>query len=477
MKRFLPVVTLILVFAPSVFAIDRFVENTDDTGDDSLRNVLALANDGDVIRFDPGLANQTIALASELVVSASVTIDGTDAPGITISGEDNSRVFNIAGIGKTFLLKRLTMTRGKAADGTVAQHGGAILHGSGTLTIIECTISDSAAGDALSTTTQRNGGSGGGIYSDGFLNIHSSTISGNRAGKGNTLNNDMTIGSGGTGGGIHGNGSEILLENSTVHGNSAGDGGALNGGSAGGAGGNGGGIHLIGPNGLTVRNSTITGNTAGNADPINNSVPPGSGGGIFCNTSPLVVVSNSIIAGNELGTGGIGSASGPDINSVAGVTASGINIVGDNKTVKTEFPNPGVVGEPNVNGDYVGSAENPFDPLLSELGNNGGPTLTRLPLSGSAAIDPPNGATTSSLETDQRGLTRVIATLDVGAVEVQPSAVVVAIVDNSVIVTQIKKKIKKLKKKAKAAKRKGQIAKAKRLKKKFKKFKKKLKSL
>jgi hypothetical protein len=60
------------------------------------------------------------------------------------------------------------------------------------------------------------------------------------------------------------------------------------------------------------------------------------------------------------------------------------------------------------------------DPLLGPLANNGGPTLTRLPLPGSPAIDAGNSAFPSPPPTDQRGLPRTAGpAIDLGSVEVQ----------------------------------------------------------
>ena len=58
------------------------------------------------------------------------------------------------------------------------------------------------------------------------------------------------------------------------------------------------------------------------------------------------------------------------------------------------------------------------NPWLAPLGNYGGPTLTHIPLQGSAALD--NGTNTGCPSADQRGQPRPVGlACDVGAVERQ----------------------------------------------------------
>jgi hypothetical protein len=60
------------------------------------------------------------------------------------------------------------------------------------------------------------------------------------------------------------------------------------------------------------------------------------------------------------------------------------------------------------------------NPKLGPLANNGGPTLTMLPLFGSPAIDAGADSVTNCLATDQRGCPRCSgAHVDIGAVEAQ----------------------------------------------------------
>jgi hypothetical protein len=77
-----------------------------------------------------------------------------------------------------------------------------------------------------------------------------------------------------------------------------------------------------------------------------------------------------------------------------------------------------------VNGNQIGSASSPIDPLLGPLASNGGLTLTHELLPGSPALDAGNNAIVT-VATDQRGFARIadsddpdgIATVDIGAYE------------------------------------------------------------
>lgn len=57
------------------------------------------------------------------------------------------------------------------------------------------------------------------------------------------------------------------------------------------------------------------------------------------------------------------------------------------------------------------------DPKLGALGDNGGPTFTQLPAPSSPAVNAGNPAITGAPATDQRGLPRIVAVIDMGAVE------------------------------------------------------------
>jgi hypothetical protein len=101
-------------------------------------------------------------------------------------------------------------------------------------------------------------------------------------------------------------------------------------------------------------------------------------------------VSNSIIAGNLVDFTGTGTDVFGDF------TSGGHNLIGDGSG-STGF---GISGK----SDQVGTPDNPIDPMLAPLANNGGPTKTRALLAGSPAID--HGDTTIAPPTDQRGVAR-----------------------------------------------------------------------
>ncbi len=193
---------------------------------------------------------------------------------------------------------------------------------------------------------------------------------------------------------------------------------------------NGGGIfNYTGPNPtstLTVTNSTLSGNTAT------------EDGGAICNDGAMTLT-NSTLSGNTASNDGGGirnNASSATLNNtlVAGNVAStesdisgkfvGIyNLIG-NGAGQTSLVN-------GVDGNIVGTFETPIDPLLGQLQDNGGPTLTQYLQPESPAINAGNDAKATGplgqpLVTDQRGFQRHFGTVDIGAVEVQPPGVPVA---------------------------------------------------
>ena len=171
---------------------------------------------------------------------------------------------------------------GRNAKGGTGGNGGGI-YSAGNLVIGGCTIEGNqcdaggAPGGGPLVSSGGDGGSGGGIFAaSGSLIIVNSTITGNRAGGGTLGNTRNAGGLGGAGGAVAGPAS-ITLVNSTVTGNAAGEGLY---------GGNGGGIESDGS--LRVTNSTIVGNHTGLV---------GTGGGVYV-TGGRALLNNTIVAAN-----------------------------------------------------------------------------------------------------------------------------------------------------------------------------------
>jgi len=237
--------------------------------------------------------------------------------------------------------------------------GGGLDLGSSTVTITDSTFSNNDAGEA-----------GGGISNTfGYASITNSTFSGNTAGL-------IEVPEGGEG-----------LEPAGL----SFGGGAIFGGFGSGA-------------TVILDHVTVTDNLAF------------VGGGILNAASGSVLVQNSIIAENFLIEDlelaeftPLSSSSGSDV--AGAFTSLGNNLIG-NGDGSTGFTD-------GVNGDQVGDSSSTINPLLGPLQDNGGPTLTHLPLTGSPAIDNASGGE-GSPTTDQRGFPRPVgAGPDIGAVEVQ----------------------------------------------------------
>jgi CSLREA domain-containing protein len=214
---------------------------------------------------------------------------------------------------------------------------------------------------------------GAGVHNTGMANLRNCTISGNE-----------TSGSGsmGSGGGIWNSGT-LEMTNCTVSGNQAllGQGGGV--------------INEAGS--LTMRSCTVSGNTAG-------------GGGGVAAVSGNLRLANALVAVNS-------AADGPDC--LGAPTSLGYNLIG----------NAAGCDPTAAEGDLLGSANNPIDPLLGPLQDNGGPTLTHALLFASPAIDaadplPPGSGGNACEPSDQRGVSRPQGIrCDIGAYEapvVQP---------------------------------------------------------
>lgn len=346
-----------------------------DNGLGSLRQAVldAQANTSpgdDEIRFAPGLTQITLTLAEleiDTTNNGNLTIDG-DFNGAntviiersTAIGTPEFRIFNITGNGDV-AVDALTLRNGRA---TAGNNGGGIVHnGTGTLTLTQSTVRDNTAKD------------GGGIYSNGAVNLINSTISGN------TATDD--------GGGVYTRGAVNLI-NTTISGNSAVD--------------DGGGVRSF--DGGSILNSTITNNIA---DSRGNS--GGNGGGVV-RSGGVFTIRNSIIAGNF---------DNSPVNNLVHPDVSGTNMNGDgNNLIGDRTGSNGTLGT-GSDLTFAGLGITDINQVLAPLGDYGGTTQTHALVPGSPALNAGDDTNLPvGITTDQRGARRNFNTqMDIGAFESQ----------------------------------------------------------
>jgi len=261
----------------------------------------------------------------------------------------------------------MNITRGVYVDNVAAREGGALWNGTGVMNVDSVTIDSNTANGQGPTD------GGGGVFNNGgILNINASTIS-----------NNLTDGMSGNGGGVHNieNGT-INITNSTISMNETQS--------------QGGGVYNNGT--MTIVTSTVANNTA-----------MADGGGVSQGPEGVsTTLSSSIIAANTAGT------SGTDIYSASSnVTSVGFNLIGlnDNGDFDSEMS------------DIVGMGNNPINPMLEMLADNGGPTLTHALICGSPAL----GAGDPDIMTmDQRGFMVMGDRRDIGAFTTQDTCITIS---------------------------------------------------
>jgi hypothetical protein len=170
--------------AHPVMGVTYFVTNTDDAGPGSLREAIITAADGDMIRFAPAIAGQTIELSTgAIVVDKPLTIEGPVPKGITVSGGFRSRVFNID---EPATLRNLTIVNGRADDGGGIRATVGFTLENSLVANNEGTIGpggiDSEGSNLVVINSTVTGNIGGGIGLSGSATIRNVTITGNSGG-------------------------------------------------------------------------------------------------------------------------------------------------------------------------------------------------------------------------------------------------------------------------------------------------------
>ncbi len=131
--------------------------NTDDSGPDSLRNIIGgLTAGNQTITFDSGIANSTITLTSGEIASSfnNLTIDG-GSNSITLSGNNASRMFDFTGTNLTETINNLTLKNGSApANGEPNGGKGGLIYDQGSLTLTNDILNNSSAKNYFSNQQQ-----------------------------------------------------------------------------------------------------------------------------------------------------------------------------------------------------------------------------------------------------------------------------------------------------------------------------------
>ncbi|OUL33599.1 hypothetical protein BV372_15830 [Nostoc sp. T09] len=288
-----------------------------DSGAGSLRSAIASAQTGDTIKFASNLANQVIKLTSgQINLTKNLTIDGTGAANLKISGNSTGRVFEV-GRHVDATVRNLTI-----ADGRTTERGGGIrVVDYGSITVENCRF------------TNNRGGMGGAIHigycskgtvlnssfdsNDGTLaksGFSSGAIATYGSGELTVKNSQFTNNKGVNGGAIYSLLGKLTVENSVFRNNSSeGDvgGGAIftDGANPVGPGSTVGGV-------IAIRGSRFEGNTT-----------KGEGGALFLYGygSDQILLENSTVVGNTANLSAKGIARGGALRGNAALTIRNVS--------------------------------------------------------------------------------------------------------------------------------------------------------
>ena len=352
------------------------VTNTNDSGNNTLRQAVSDSPSNTLITFDPSLSGQTITIFGEqLFIEKNLTIDASALPdGITITVVGQKRIFRVQP-GNNVSLNGLTLTGGSGEIETIfgsdINVGGAIYNDQAALRLSSCNlIGNSVTGEFCSGGAIFNNGLEGSVYlslSNCHLSDNTATGSASAGGaifsdgsEGNstmnltdcTLSNNFAVGEESAGGGIFNSGlfegnAELTINACKFLTNTAFEGGGIyNAGQSGFAtlvssacsfsnnsASNGAGIYSSGAGeGIaraTLNSSTITQNTASN-----------DGGGIYSDGQSdgdsTLILRSCTLTGNTASTGagvysiGKGNDSipgGPIISGFSGVSLDSCTLI------------------------------------------------------------------------------------------------------------------------------------------------------
>jgi len=350
--------------------------NGSDGGNATLTVTASMLNDNSALGFGGGaIFNDTGLVFVGAFGNATLTVSASTLSGNSAVGAGGG----ILSVGEFAGNAKVTVDHTILSDNS-AEFGGGIVSfaedsGNATLTVDHSTLSGNSG-------TGSCGGifNGSSFFSNATLTVDHSTLSGNSA-------------TAGFGGGIYNDGSRTnnataTIANSTLSGNSADDlGGAIyNDGTDRG--------HAT----VALGNCTLSGNFARVGGAIVNDGLPGDGD---------VKVLACTLSGNSASAavGGIASGGSTEVGNTILKDGHGGNLLGNVVSFGFNLSSDDGSGYLTGTSDQINK-----DPLLGPLADNGGPTLTHLPLPGSPAIDQGSSDTLAvfGITTDQRGFPRTV---------------------------------------------------------------------
>ncbi|MDR0771311.1 MAG: hypothetical protein LBE75_09010 [Burkholderiales bacterium] len=399
------------------------------SGNYATHNGGGIVNDGNLVLIDSTVSgNSTGGGHGGGIANGMGSLTLTNS---TVSGNIANSGGGISSVGTVTLTDSTVTGNTVSSNAGGGGHGGGISSGMGSLTLTNSTVSGNTAsgngGGIVSDTTvvltgstisgNTGGGVGGGVAVRGSLTVTDSTVSGNTASYGGgidnlqgttTLTNSVVTNNTGNvhGGGISNGIGTLVLTNSTVSGNTTS--------------GNGGGI--ISDDTLTLTGCAVFGNQAD------------LGGGIA--NGGALTLTNSTVSGNQAITSGGGIHNNPSTPQIS-ATLTNVTLVGNigggfynaaaladarlsNTIVQACGGNPVTDNGGNLDGSAgcgFTAADSNATFNLGSLADNGGPTLTMMPNTGSPAIGHGVAATCAAQSVDQRGASRLATACTSGAVE------------------------------------------------------------
>jgi hypothetical protein len=303
------------LLSPQVFTVNITTDagiGTGNTGD--IRYCINQANlsgnAGSTITFDKALGSTIFLSGNELAIAQNMTIEGPVGGGLSITGQGESRIFDVTSSTAKVTISNLTITNGNANPTfqfAPGNQGGDIFNG-GNLTLSNDIVSNGVSQGVIGGPPGR----GGGIFNarNATLTLDNTTVTGNSA----LGNNGM-----GAGGGIYNDtNATLLVTNGTIISNNqaVGSSGRI-------------GFSVLPPAPPSAARG-IPGGNGGNGTAAGGMA---AGGGIYNNGSltvsriagPPIIFSGNVAQGGSGGSGGFGGPGGPGSKATGGTGGRGGN--------------------------------------------------------------------------------------------------------------------------------------------------------